>query len=213
MIAALDIDAQSLSAPLAQHFAIERVIAVERRDIFEAHVLVADRRQRADHHEIGVEPMRDGVAARPKAREIAERARQNAARKLERLAIQFDVEAREFRHDERIVERVEHLSVDRRGEVIVIENPCLDLEAEHGVFMRETVLREQVAQQARFLRETRGEQRLVLARKSLSLDFLAHRRPVDARSLARPARRRMTGVNTPAASPSSAGAARRAGAD
>ena len=118
--------------------------------------------------------MRDSIAAAPDIDKSVMRLRQRLAGERQRRAIKFQIEARQLRHHQRIVERRQQLRINRGREVIVIDDPGLDLEPDHMIRLRKTVRLKKTAHMRGLMRQTPGELRPVFAGEPCRADFLAH---------------------------------------
>ncbi len=138
MIRALDVDADGRAVTLLQHLRIEHVEAFHRRHVGQAQILVADGRQDADHRQHRIHAMRHLLAAVPGGQQRFLHGCQHARAHFQRRRVQFDVEAGEFGHHQRIVQRAQIGLVDRIGEAAVIEQPGFEFESRHVAGIGET---------------------------------------------------------------------------
>ena len=129
MIPPLNIDMDRLAIALLQHLRIERVIALHRRDIFQAEIRFADGRQDADHRQHRVHAMRHLLAASPGRIQRRFHRIQHACPHSNRRCVQFHVETRKLRHHQGIVQCTQIGFIDRIRQAGVIQQPGFQFEA------------------------------------------------------------------------------------
>src|ERR1700730_2223984 len=71
-------------------------------------------------------------------------------------------------------ERLKQALIDRGRKIIVVQNPALDLEAEHVIRSRKTVRDEQTSRNFSLFGEPISEAHKIVARKSRPFDLFAH---------------------------------------
>jgi hypothetical protein len=130
MFFAFDVEAQMPPAALAQHFIVQRIIALRRRHVLEVEIAIPDGGERSDHHEIAAQPARYLIGVVEQRLERGARLTEHLAFELSRGAGQFYIEFGKLGDRTLIIEHLEEFGIHRMREIIVVENPGFDLEAQ-----------------------------------------------------------------------------------
>ena len=133
----VDREPRRTSAPLPQHLLVERPVARHARHVAGHEVGIAQRREDADGDGRDVHRRRDGDAVRPRLAQLGFERVEPATRDRLGRHVEFDVEAREFRHDGRPVGGCEESLVHRRRRAVGMHEPRFEFESGHGRLPRE----------------------------------------------------------------------------
>jgi hypothetical protein len=137
-------------------------------------VTVGERRQDADHHQVGAHLRRLGLRIVEAAAQVRLERREPALAELRRRHVDLDVELPELGLERRVGDRRQRLGVLQRRVALLVDEVELDLEPRHRVVGVEDVLAEHPREGVQAAVHLLAVAGAVSAGELLSFDVFAH---------------------------------------
>ena len=176
MLAALDVQNQRVTAAQPHDLFVERRVALHVGHIGTYQVGIAGAGQDAGHHQRVAGLAGDPLTIRPSGAQLKLHLTERIVLQGARLGVQLDVETRQLRHHQRVVEAGQEVLIVGVGAAVTAHQPGLQLETANIAAIQPDILIKPLLEQRSLLFEALLVAGEILFVEVLVADFLTHGR-------------------------------------